>query len=766
MLNNGFIKTQKMKKIYWLFCIILGLNSVFAQNSKPENNVYDFYVWGIHYGILEIDHTGNIYTIQLRNQFKDWKPKINLPFDSIKSNKEFRFLGSVSDFPLLKPKIELINWNQVDAIGFPDIENIYVKQHTITKENKNYYYWAQNDASRPLDLIINEGNELIAAIDVSLDFIVVKRGYENLTTLKEWNSDKVSQAIHTPKFHGKFNVKVAKDVILSTLVYLPDNDMEKHPVIFIRTPYGITNIEAPYLQYVLRGYAVVLQAARGTAYWDQENKSDGEWKIMINEPNDGGKSLEWIVNQDWCDGNIGMIGGSYLGYTQWASTMSNNPALKCIIPEVSMGTAFSDQPFMGGGFVEGLAYYMFWMLDKPILENRNWTEILKHRPLVDIDKFATGEEIPAWNKLFEHWVNDSYWQKQNWYKRDINKNVGSFQISGWFDDDFPGTRSNWAYMQQKSNVPQKLIIGPWKHGYNLDRKLNGFSFSNDALRQDIYLLKQKWFDYYLKGIQNGIDSTKVDYFILGSNKWAQSGEWPPKNVQEQKWYFHSKGEAAKLTNNGILNLNVPKDEESAEVYQYDPNNPVYNWYNFDYMKEWQDVQSFPYDFRDIEKRNDVVVYTSDALEEDLTITGNILIKLFAATDVKDTDWWVYLSDVYPDGTSERLTVGMLRARFRNLEDKVYHVFGSNFEKEELLSGNIDDVVEYDISIPAIANTFKKGHRIRVAIMNSHANYSFPNSNTGEKEGYVTKSIIGNMKIFHTDIYPSHIVLPVFNNSMN
>jgi putative CocE/NonD family hydrolase len=170
------------------------------------------------------------------------------------------------------------------------------------------------------------------------------------------------------------------------------------------------------------------------------------------------------------------------------------------------------------------------------------------------------------------------------------------------------------------------------------------------------------------------------------------------------------------------------------------------------------VQSFPRDFRQIEARPDVVKYTSPPLDEDLTIAGDVMLVLYASTDVRDTDWWVYLSDVDSSGQSVRLTTGVLRARFRDVEDKQHHVFGSNFEHETLLSGDPNVVVRYDIGLRSIANTFKKGHRIRVGVMN--ALYSVPNSNTGKNEATVTETVVGKMAVHHSAGKASHIVLPV------
>ena len=159
----------------------------------------------------------------------------------------------------------------------------------------------------------------------------------------------------------------------------------------------------------------------------------------------------------------------------------------------------------------------------------------------------------------------------------------------------------------------------------------------------------------------------------------------------------------------------------------------------------------------------MLTFTTDPLGEDLTIAGDVILVLYAGTDVKDTDWWVHLSDVQPDGESVRLTVGMLRARFRNNDDARYQIDGANFAKEELLSGDIDQFVRYEIPIPSIANTFKEGHRIRIAVYNALDNYSFPNSNTGGDEATVTETVPGTMRIYWGHTTPSRVILPVLSD---
>jgi putative CocE/NonD family hydrolase len=621
-------------------------------------------------------------------------------------------------------------------------------------------YWAAEDASFPTDLVLAPDGRLLASVIPSTDLVLVRRGYEEFTTVGRWRDPGVSQAEYGFT-EIEERVPMSDGVNLATLVYLPVGDIEgPFPTVFIRTPYGISGLVGQYFHYPARGFALVLQATRGTSYGDPEQRSEGEWDPMVMEPADGADALSWIAEQPWSDGSVCMQGGSYVGYTQWAASMANDPALRCTVPESSMGTAFTDQPFMGGGFVEGLAYYMFWMLDRRILPDRSWTEILHHRPISDMDVFATGEDIRQWNEVVENWRNNAFWKRQDWYAGEGERPFGSLQISGWWDDDYPGTQSNWELMQQRSSAPQHLVVGPWKHGYNADRSLNGFSFGADALRDDIWLLKQKWYDHFLKGADNGVAGTVVDYFVLGDNEWRRADRWPPTEAVEERWYFQGDGSAA--TSGGSLSMTPPDVDQPPDTYVYDPADPPSNWTDFDGMTRWEDIQSFPADFAEMEARSDVAVYTSEPLAEDVTIAGPIVVELHGSTDVLDTDWWAHVSDVHPDGRSVRLSTGLIRARFRGLDDPVYRISGSNFEAEELLSGDPADVVRYEIGLPAVANTFRAGHRIRVAVMNALDNYSFPNSNTGGHEAHVTTTRPGTMGIHHSPGRASHVrffVLP-------
>lgn len=729
--------------------------------------VYDGYIAGIRVAELTVTGRGEAarYTIRKKNPAANqWGPARSTSGAAIATDTAFSLWGAVRGVVPLIDRVSRVDWQSLELVGWPDRRTIYERHRTLTEpvagRPVTVAHWARKDASRPMDLVIGPDNRLVAAYDVGADMVLVRRGYERFTTVARWSEPDISPGRYGYRALGKQMVAMPDGTRLATLVYLPDGIEGPYPVVFIRTPYGIGDVIGGMWHYPARGYALVVQATRGTSFTDPANRSDGVWEPMIHERRDGAAALDWIVAQPWSADKICMQGGSYVGYTQWTAAMARNPALKCLVPESSMGTAFSDQPYMGGSFVEGMAFYSFWMLEQKLLPNRTWSDVLRHRPLIDLDNYALGHDLPQWNTLFQHPTNDAYWAEQDWYRGTHPRDFSALMISGWWDDDFPGTESNWALMSRYGTGPQRLIVGPWRHGYNLDRMLNGYRFGADALRDDIWITKQRWYDQHLKGMTPSPAEPVVRYFVLGANEWRTATAWPPKEAVAETWYLASTGDAHRSFTSGTLSRQAPTGDQPADRYRYDPANAPPNWMSFDQMLRWEDVQSYPYDMKDIEARPDVLTYTSAPLEEDLTIAGALSATLYASTDVRDTDWWIHVSDLDPDGKSHRITQGMVRARFRHNDDPQNHIFGSNFESERLLSGDSTEVVKYQIGIRSIANTFRKGHRIRIAIMNAVDNYSFPNSNTGKHEAFVTETVVGSMAVHHSRAHPSSVTLPV------
>jgi hypothetical protein len=748
-----------------LLALAFGSSTAVAQGT-PER--YDVYRFGVRAAELTVEGpaTARRYSIRKKNPAANtWARVHRASGAGLPADTAFLLWGALRELPGRIVELKRIDWRTLDLVGWPDRGSIYERvrelEAPVSGVTRRATRWNRRDASRPMDLVIGHDNTFIAALDPAADIVLVRRGYEAFTTVAAWNGPGISPARYGYRDLGQQMVPMPDGVRLATLVYLPGEEAKgPFPTIFVRTPYGITGLIGGYWQYAARGYAVVLQAARGTSYTDPAARSEGELELMINEPADGKAALEWITQQPWSNGSICMQGGSYVGYTQWTAAMSGNPALKCLVPESSMGTAFADQPYVGGGLLVGMAYYAFMMHEQQLLPGRSWTEVLAHRPLVTLDDFGTGSNIPDWDRLVRNTINGPAWKVQDWHHAPIRPDLATFQISGWFDDDLPGTLSNWSLMERIGQAPQRLLLGPWKHGYNLDRSLNGYHYGLDAVRDDVWLLKQRWYDHFLKGMDNGVEKTRVEYFVLGDNQWRSAAAWPPPEAVQQKWYLHSDGRANRSFPSGQLRREPPAESQPPDRYVYDPATPVPNWMSFEQMQRWEDVQTFQWNMKDLEARPDVVTYTSAPLEHDLTLAGDILAVVYASTDVKDTDWWIHVSDVDREGRSNRLTLGSVRARFRNLEDPRYRARGSNFEREERLSGNPDEVVQYQIGVKGVANTFRKGHRIRIAIMNALDNYTFPNSNTGGDEALVTETVAGRMAIHHSQLHPSHIVLPV------
>jgi uncharacterized protein len=743
--------------------VLVGAAFVIAGPLTGQSRTWDAYIAGVH--VAELQVTGTQYSIRKKGFASNrWGPRTRAAVSAVASDTAFRLWGSLRDVVGAVATIERRSWHDHEVVAWPDRTVLYERTRELRPTGARTpaaARWNRRDASSPMDLVLDARNRLVAAIDPTRDVVLVQRGDEAYTTVASWRGTGVSPARYGYRALPQQMVPMPDGVRLATLVYLPSEDAPApYPTIFVRSPYGIAASINGFWHYAARGYAVVFQATRGTSYTDPANRSEGELELMVHEPADGRATLDWIVAQPWSNGGICMQGGSYLGYTQWTAAMSGHPALKCLVPEVSMGTAFADQPYVGGGLLVGMAYYAFWMNNRPLLPGRTWTDVLAHRPLIDLDTFGTGVNIPAWDAQLLNASNGDYWRRQDWHRGNVRPELATFQLSGYFDDDLPGTLSNWALMQRIGTAPQRLLLGPWKHGYNVDRRLNGYSYGPNALRDDVWLLKQQWYDVHLKGLSNPSNATRVEYFTLGENAWRTATAWPPREAEPQRWYFHSDGRANRLFTSGHLTREAPTGDEPVDRYTYDPQDAVPNWMSFEQMQRWEDVQTFQWDMKDLEARHDVVTFTSPPLDQELTIAGEILVELHASTDVKDTDWWVHVSDVDEAGRSNRLTLGALRARFRELRDPQYRTGDGDFAREVLLSGNPADVVTYRIGVKGIANTFKRGHRIRIAVMNAMANYTFPNSNTGGDEARATTTLPGRMGIHHTRAFPSHVVLPV------
>ena len=262
---------------------------------------------------------------------------------------------------------------------------------------------------------------------------------------------------------------------------------------------------------------------------------------------------------------------------------------------------------------------------------------------------------------------------------------------------------------------------------------------------DVFELQLRFYDYYLKGIKNGLDLDKpVKLFYMGENKWRDESDWPIPGTEYRQLYLNSNGLANSVRGDGMLTYTKPA-KSSVDTYVYDPQNPVPTTGGNNCCGT--PTAAGPVDQRPLERREDILVYTSEFLEEPLTIAGPVKMKLFAATDGTDTDWMIKLIDVYPNGNSMPVSEGILRARFRKGLDKM-----------KLLTP--DQVYDYEIDLTGTANVFQPGHRIRVDITSSNFPQFDRNPNTGEPLGSSSKVRTARQTIYHGGANLSQIILPV------
>lgn len=591
-----------------------------------------------------------------------------------------------------------------------------------------------------MELVTDTEGRVLMLSMATQKIYVVRDGYQELTQPEAPTDPTLSKPTYTIK---KETVKITlrDGVKLTADVYRPDKD-GKFPVILQRTPYGREKaFEAT--AYAKRGYVFVAQDVRG------KFDSEGEWKPFVNEAHDGFDSVEWCAAQSWSTGNVGMIGGSYLGFVQWAAARENPPHLKCLIPIVSPPDPFFNIPYAYGAFfLWGDVWWTAIVEGKGMNAIPKFTDLalFKTLPVSDIDKAVLGHHVPFFQTWLKHNTDDAYWQQV-----DFNAAMKSLprlpalHISGWFDGDGIGTKRNYAAMTDSGHADQHLIYGPWTHAVNTSTKIGELDFGPQSIR-DLDTLYLRWFDHWLKGVDNGVEKEKpVEVFLMGSNEWRQFTAWPPKEASLTRWYFHSTGHANADKSDGKLSTDKPSAAEKPDHFTYDPARPLIPTGFEKAIRAGGDTDASA----GVEEANrdpQALLYTSETLKQDVIVAGPISVHLSAATSALDTDWFAGLMDVGPDGKEMGLCQNIVRARFRK-----------GFAKAVVLKPG--ENVEYTVDLWATGNTFKKGHKIRVVVSSSFFPLYDRNLNTGDNNGTTTKMVIAKQTIYHDNAHLSYIVLP-------
>lgn len=604
---------------------------------------------------------------------------------------------------------------------------------------------------------------------------------------------------------GPYEVKVIKDemvpmrdgIRLATDVYLPVENGEvlpdPLPTVMIRLPYnkeGPGQVEAGHY-YASHGYAVVIQDVRGRF------KSEGTWIRFVDDPEDGTDTAEWLERQPWSNGRFGMTGCSYVGgvqhvmgltqpaVKQFATTIPEDATSNMAIAEMRNFGAFElrifNWIFTNGPASAGVQHPEL----KPVLD-----EMMEHRreymQNLPIRKGTTPLKLTP---EYEDWIiqamttgkaNDPFWRMNRireeygpYSDADNYKDIPVYLVGGWYDSKPGHTTGNYMALSKRIKGPVYLIMGPWIHCQHESYQHGQVSFGEEAaIDQHAYNLE--WFDRWLKEKDNGVGKedpfrTPVRIFVMGTGDesmdadgfknhggyWRNENEWPLARTRYANCY---------LREGGGLSADPPAAASSATVFDFDPRDPVPTiggntsssegimlqgaWDQKCGPHVWNCQEPIP-----LSHRNDVLVFQSDPLSEDVEVTGELKVKLWASSSVLDTDFTVKLIDVhppypdYPAGFDQLLTDGILRARFRD----------SLFEERLMEPGRI---YELTLTLYPTSNVFKKGHRIRVDVSSSNYPRFDVNPNTGEPLAQHRRMQVATNTIYHDRTHPSHIILPI------
>lgn len=549
-------------------------------------------------------------------------------------------------------------------------------------------------------------------------------------------------------------VKMRDGVVLRADIFRPKAD-GKFPVLLERTPYNKQGEDIGW-RAAPRGYVVIVQDVRG------RYTSEGEWYPFKNESNDGYDTVEWAAALPYSNGKVGMFGGSYVGATQMLAAIAHPPHLAGICPEVTASNYHDGWTYQGGAFEQwfneswtsGLAQDTF---NRKVQRSSNALNGIWKLPLSAYPLFVPGpsesDSTAALAPYFLDWLShpsyDDFWKRWSIEDHFSEIQVPSLHIAAWYDIFLGGSIRNYIGMKaQAANEDakrgQRLLVAIGGHAGS-GRKIGDVDFG-DAADLNIDDLILAWYDYLLKGVQNEFATNKpVKLFVMGTNEWRSEEDWPLARAVATKFYLHSSGKANSLRGDGSLSTTAPRSE-SPDQYVYDPANPVPTA-GGPLCCDSQHLAPGPRDQRPVEDRDDVLVYSTPPLTKDLEITGPLSLEIFVKSSAVDTDFTGKLVDVGPNGFAQNLTEGIIRARYRDSQ-----------EKPELM--NPGQLYKLKIDLWATSNVFRKGHILRLEVSSSNFPRFDRNLNSGFEQNVSLQTVPARNSIYHDDQHPSALIVPV------
>ncbi|MDD2764256.1 MAG: CocE/NonD family hydrolase [Opitutaceae bacterium] len=537
-------------------------------------------------------------------------------------------------------------------------------------------------------------------------------------------------------------------VTLRADVYRPKAD-GKYPVILERTPYD-KGIETFGKRAAAQGYVFIVQDVRGRV------ASDGEWYPLKHEADDGYDSVEWAAALPYANGKVGMFGFSYPGGTQLMAAMANPPHLVCIMPVAIASNCHEQWVYQGGAFSQLLNQAWSTALAFNTIEKRggkgtppaNWDT---KRPLIDypILEGAAADVAPYYYDWLKHPDYDDYWKRWVIEEHFNQIQVPILHVGGWYDMFEEGAIRSYLGIRnhggsEAARKGQRLVMMVGGHA-GAGPKIGDIDFGKSVV-VDLGELALRWYDYQMKGIDNGMAGEKpVRVFLMGRNVWRDLEDWPPANAKVTRYFLHSGGKANALTGDGALST-TPPATEPADQYVYDPADPVptHGGPSFGGANSTPG----PYDQRTVEARPDVLVYSTPAFAQDTEVIGPVALELYVSSSAVDTDFTGKLIDVAPDGYARNLSEGILRARYR-----------TSREQAELMQPG--EIYRVTVDLGSTANVFLAGHKLRVEVSSSNFPRFDRNLNTGaDIASPDPRAIKATNVIYHDHEHPSALVLSV------
>jgi putative CocE/NonD family hydrolase len=558
-------------------------------------------------------------------------------------------------------------------------------------------------------------------------------------------------------FEHNVAMKTRDGVTLRTDIYRPSGD-GSYPVLLVRTPYNKDGFAAFGRKGAARGFMVVAQDVRG------RYASEGEWYPFKHEIDDGYDAVEWAAALPHSTGKVGMFSGSYVGATQMLAAIGHPPHLAGICPIVTASNYHENWTYQGGAFEQwfneswtsGLAQdtYSRQIRDSANVLVTDRILPLNKFPVFNVVQVPDGQSLthtlaPYFLDWLDHPAYDSYWKQWSIEENFDKIQVPALTIAAWYDIFQGGSLRNYQGLKahagnEAARNGQHLIVAVGGHS-GWGRNVGEFDFGPDAaFDENDYVLD--WYDYLLLGKKNMFANGKpVRIFVMGENKWRDEDSWPLERAKAASYYLHSAGRANSAAGDGILST-VAAKTEAPDIFVYDPVNPVPT-VGGPLCCDATHLPGGPRDQKEVEAREDVLVYSTPPLESDTEVTGPITLDLYASSSAVDTDFTAKLVDVWPDGVAQNLTEGILRARYRE----------STAEAKLLVPGT---VYEYKIDLWSTSNVFLNGHRIRLEVSSSNFPRFDRNLNTGKPASTNASFVKATNTILHDATHPSALILPV------